>query len=367
MFRGLSICWIVSFHLLNGVREQYFDILNLIIKHGDLGISVFFVISGFGISTSLEKTLLNKESSFSFLKRRFLRILLPYWIHLIFAAIVIPFLMALVSTLKSHTFQLELFQYSTIEWLQLITLTKGIFADGRGNLPFLPINGVLWFVAIIIQIYIFISIALYYRKRIHVLLLLGFFVSLLTSIPYIQMHLPNGIFLGSYKHFYIGIILHRLIKNNIRIKQIKVTVLTFLLFIIIAYLSLTYCFSSFTFSLLIGFLFWMLYQYDSKFRELIIVKFFCLIGMFSYSLYLLHIPISTLIDMFVRNFVLLNASFTAPFVLMPLVILVSYIWFLFFENPSSFDEICLAVKHPVNTIKTSKHHINYLFTTASEA
>ena len=52
-FRGIAIIWIVCYHILQDVREEYGKILNYIISHGALGIQIFFVISGYGIAFSI--------------------------------------------------------------------------------------------------------------------------------------------------------------------------------------------------------------------------------------------------------------------------------------------------------------------------
>ena len=53
-FRGLAILWIVCYHLLPDVQKYYDPALDTIIAHGFLGVSIFFVISGYGIASSID-------------------------------------------------------------------------------------------------------------------------------------------------------------------------------------------------------------------------------------------------------------------------------------------------------------------------
>lgn len=356
-FRGLAIVWIVFFHLLAGYREQYPETISFIIKHGSLGVASFFVISGYGMALSLEKNLsVDGESAYYSIVKRFRKIYLPYWFHLVFVAILIPLSQAAVSMLKTHSFSLDFFNcnYSFWEWFQIVTLTK-IFSASSGalNKAFLPLNGVVWFIAVLVQIYFVSYLSLLFKGGYLFFLFLVFVLSLLTDVmPGMNILVPHGLFLPYFKQFYVGIILYYFLKNNLLLQlrtkySFFVTMVFYSLFSIIA---VYFIFSPFLFALLIGFLFWILFPYDEKLSNLIFVRFLSVFGIFSYSLYLLHVPLSPLVGMFVRNLVPLDPKITTPFILVPSVIVISAIWYLFFEKPKSLLEVLVRVRHPLKTL-----------------
>src|SRR5271165_1694793 len=72
--RGLSACWVVLFHL-NEVGLFPESMYQSIVQHGWLGVTSFFIISGFSVHLSL----LRSKSVAYFLGRRFWRIYPPLY------------------------------------------------------------------------------------------------------------------------------------------------------------------------------------------------------------------------------------------------------------------------------------------------
>lgn len=70
--RGLAACSVILFHL-NVVGLFPPGIYQTIVEHGWLGVTVFFVVSGFAVYSSLMRS----ANFTSFLSRRFWRIYLP--------------------------------------------------------------------------------------------------------------------------------------------------------------------------------------------------------------------------------------------------------------------------------------------------
>lgn len=223
-----------------------------------LGVSIFFVISGFGIALSLDRALGANETAYMFLKRRLKRIYLTYWFHLIFAALIIPVLSAFVSMLKSNSLVFDFFEYSFWEWIQIVTLIKVFSATSwRLNLAFVPLNGVVWYIAIIVQIYIVVSLSICFKNRCQVFLFTLFLLSLFTLISNVKMLLPYGFFLPYFNQFYVGMILYFLLKKSFIFKlQLKYFFIAVLpIFVLISCVVLHLFFSVFTFSCLVGFFF----------------------------------------------------------------------------------------------------------------
>lgn len=364
-FRGLAILWIVCFHVLVNVREQYGIVLNYIIAQGYLGVSIFIVISGYGVASSISHGTYWRNP-LSFLWRRLKRIYFPYWWHLLFAALIIPVLSALVSTIKSHPFDFSLVNYSILDWLKIITLAKVFSAvNWKLNVAFLPLNGVVWFIAIIVQIYLFVSICLIFGKKYYsFFLFVGFIGSLLTNFPTIKETLPYGIFLPYFSMFYIGFFLYFLLRKDL----VPKTKLSKILIMLICMGAVCYCalndkqLLSLSFAVLTGSAFLVMYEYDFKLSQYFLVRLFYVVGTFSYSLYLLHAPLWPFVNMFVRNLVPLSSSLTGPFVLVPGIIVLSFIWYLFFEKPSTQQEIANSISTPINTIRSGVNYsMKFLF------
>ncbi len=362
-FRGLTILWILCFHVLNGVRESYGAILNQIISHGYFGVSIFFVISGYSIASSIFNS---NHSSFQphlYLIRRLKRIYYCYWWHLLFVALIIPFLIAVVLMLKSHSFNIVFFQYSIAEWFQIATLTK-VFSSNSWKLneAFLPFNGVVWYIAIIVQIYLFVTICLYFRKIFNLLLFIGFIASILTCLTEIRGWIPFGLFLPSFYHFYIGIAIFYLIRTSsspMR-KKTQIAIFSVLLFLLLICIINENISVGFSFPFFTGFVIFILYDYDFSLNQLFLVRLFSLIGVFSYSLYLLHVPLSRIVGMFVWHLVPLSIELSWPLFLVPGIIILSFFRYLFFEKPLNQSDIINCLLSPIDTIKSGLGFIKQL-------
>ena len=359
-FRGIAILWIVCFHVMVGVREQYGEILNGIISHGYLGVQIFFIISGYGFAVSFFGGKYPKPNFY--LISRLRRIYFPYWWHLIFAALIIPLSSSFVSMIKSRNFEIDFVDYTFIEWIQIISLSKVFSAENwKLNLAFLPLNGVVWYIAIIVQIYIFLSLCIYSKKNISKLLLLMFICSLLTTIPYIKQFIPYGLFIPYFSRFYIGILVYKILDSKIA-QDLKFS-LFIVLFCSIAVFFCVYINSNMlalSFSILIGSIFIALHKYDDKLCENFVIKILLLLGAFSYSLYLLHVPLRPFVGMFVHNLVPLPSSISSPFFLVPGIVVLSYFWYLFFEKVSTQVEILYRILHPLPIIRSGMNDVRII-------
>lgn len=76
LLRSISVLFIVSCHILQGYSNNWAWIFNI-------GVSIFFCISAFLFGKS------NIDNSLSWLKKRAVKILLPFYIYIFFVSIVI--------------------------------------------------------------------------------------------------------------------------------------------------------------------------------------------------------------------------------------------------------------------------------------
>ena len=219
VFRGIAILWIVCFHILSSVCKQYGVVLNYIISNGYLGVNIFLVISGYGIATSIFGG--KNQVASVFLLRRLKRIYLPYWWYLLFAVLILPLLSSIVSMNETNIFKINIISYNLKEWLQIITLAKVFSSENWAlNLAFIPLNGALWYLAIIVQLYIFLSLCIYSNKYIYKLLFVMCALSLASIIPTVKNIIPYGLFVPYFPFFYSGIVIYYILHKRIFILTI---------------------------------------------------------------------------------------------------------------------------------------------------
>ncbi len=147
IFRTIAILSVLIYHfyVLANYPYQKNVILNRFIGiGGELGVTLFFVISGFSICTSLQKMeeTENGVNSKEFLKKRFLRILPQYYVSI---AIVLLLTSSAQFVNKKGLFDIFTHLFFVHNW----------FPSTHGS-----INGVLWSMGTIFQFY-FISVFLY--------------------------------------------------------------------------------------------------------------------------------------------------------------------------------------------------------------
>src|SRR5882757_1242054 len=86
--RGLAAFMVVSFHMLP-IESKYvgLKILPAAFWVGQIGVDIFFVISGFVMMISTENLIASRETALEFFRRRLVRIYPIYWF---FALLVLP-------------------------------------------------------------------------------------------------------------------------------------------------------------------------------------------------------------------------------------------------------------------------------------
>lgn len=133
--RALALLAVVIYHIfvLTNITFKYKIINNLISFGGELGVSVFFVLSGYSVYKLLER---KKENYLDYIKGRLKRIGPHYYISL-FVSLV--FTSAIAYLTKEHI--LNIFSH--------IVLVHNLFYNYHG-----AINGVLWTMGVIFQFYL---------------------------------------------------------------------------------------------------------------------------------------------------------------------------------------------------------------------
>ncbi len=343
-FKGFTILWIIYLHTL-AHPELYGTFLERFFKRGYLGVGIFFVISGFGISAAAETVRSGWTSAFDFIKRRLKRIYIPYWFSLFFVGVLIPVAIGYLSFFKmmvmreSPLLKFEFYRYAFSEWIYLITLTK-IFTIHSWNFidAFYPINIVVWFIGVIVQIYLTIFLALIHKKYYHHVLFCITGISFLTFVPRFEVYFPQGLFLPCWPEFALGLGLYELVSRGAVIKfnqkagriwLISVIILLLILLMAIIQSNIPQIWFSFIFTLLL----WFIYPIDNQISRTKFFRFVVFLSTFSYSLLLMHVPLKRLIDLFLHNMGPISVEWADLLLAVPIIVISSYFWARLFEKP----------------------------------
>lgn len=354
--RGIAALGVFLYHIKDTLGDTI-PILAKVAQFGNVGVPLFFVISGYVITSSAESTIQRGDSSNVFLKRRFLRIYPPFWISIV-VVVFAPYIVAIISSLKSGHLNLpEPLALSYADWVRLITLTN-IFNSANGDLQsqFSHVNAVYWTLAIEFQFYLCMYAALLLRKRFQLVLLLTTAISLL--ILAMPMQLNAGLFLYYWPAFAVGLALFYITKAGFTIEKLfahgsKIISLTMILSVFAATIFFSYHgllphphkilfpHTSLGVALLFAFLLWLAMPFEAglakaKSGKNLVYKYAVNAGVFlgviSYSLYLLHGKISELPAMLARQIVPMN-SVLYPALIVAGTVALSYVFYRYAEKP----------------------------------
>jgi peptidoglycan/LPS O-acetylase OafA/YrhL len=223
-FRGLAALWVFCFHYhFSDTFQRSFPALHSLLKLGDLGVPMFFVVSGFCIAASARSAIRHGEPWTGFLYRRVRRIYPPYWLSIVVVA-TLPFLIEAISSLKTGQYtppsgdnlNYGYLNYGALDWLLVGTLTQ-VFAhvpDATSlQYKFTMINAVYWTLAIEGQFYLVATLAVALRRWFYPALLLVTMI----SVPF--LFLPSvaltGIFLPFWPMFAVGVLVYWLFERGL--------------------------------------------------------------------------------------------------------------------------------------------------------
>ena len=353
-FRGMAILWIMCFHVLIDVRTHYGPIINFIIRHGYLGVQAFFVISGYGFAASLSDG--RHHPPAAYLAGRLKRVYIPYWWQLLFAALIIPYLGTFVAMAAKIPSDMIFPGYTLPEWLQVISLAR-VFSAGEWALyePFWPMNSAIWYIAVIVQIYIFLALCMACRKYTSFLMIGMGLLSLATFNPAVKALVPIGLFIPYFAPpFYMGALAHRVLARH-PAPQLGCA----LGLVLLSAAAVFWCEAcrhpsagTWRFSLLIRRSLIALHQYDDQLSDRLIIRLLIFVGTFSYSLYLLHVPLWFFVRMFVRMIVPLPPVISDPLFMVPGIMALSFFWYLFFEKASPKGSAITRLLHPMPILRS---------------
>ncbi len=333
-FRCIAVIMVVMFHYFSGGASlpNYYPFkdkfLNLF-KYGYLGVELFFIISGYVIFMTLEKS----ESRMFFFKKRFIR-LFPL---LLICSIITYFSQFLIDRNNSFAY-IKILHPEAINFFPSLTFSdiwiwNQIFHKKIGY-----IDNVYWTLAVEVKFYILSAFIYFFNKKRFLYNWLIFAnTSMLLFLFFLKTGFYNisqviGIFIiAKYVgYFSLGIFFYNLSKKE-KIEN-RVLLLT-----ILAFIAQGYQLELVEFLFLLSFLcLFIIFIYKPHFLFFLDNKFFTTIGIVSYPYYLIHCSIGLLL-MF-KFALLLNLSENAWLLyifIIPILFLVSYLLHFYVEKPIS--------------------------------
>jgi len=312
--RGFAVLSVLLFHL-----EVH------LFKGGFIGVDVFFVISGYLISSSIIPQIENNKFSFKeYFERRFRRILPSYLLVLFTSLMIISAIF-----IKTH------YEYSVKEiFYSLFFYQNFYYWDQAGYFGLENLYKPLlntWSLAIELQFYFFFPfLFILLKKKIIFLIILSLFL----SIIYLDRNFSYFIIPTRFFEFGIGILCFLIQRYK---KENKTNILYNFLFMFgiisiifsIVYLDGEKAFPGF-YALIpcLGAGFIIYYSKLTKFNYLLDNKFFNFFGDISYSLYLIHWPLIIFYKYFLIK---INLNFFDQIFVISSSILLSYISTFYFE------------------------------------
>lgn len=190
--RGVAASTVVLFHAVEGghITELFQTMppfLQVFLRHGDVGVAIFFVLSGFVIAHSLRAEEFSLAGALQFMLKRSIRLDPPYW-----AAIVLAILFSILASKVVSNRQAEAFSVPQIA-SHLFYL--------QGLLGFKQVNPVFWTLCLEIQFYSIYALLLLTRYRF--VIVAAFLVSLLW--PTGLGGAAPGVFVEFWYAFLLGV------------------------------------------------------------------------------------------------------------------------------------------------------------------
>jgi peptidoglycan/LPS O-acetylase OafA/YrhL len=321
--RGIAIALVVLFHLDNNM-----------FNFGFVGVDIFFVISSFLISKTLEEKKYKLNNYFSYLERRFFRIFPPLIAVIIISVIFSYFFLypeSFVFFAKSTIFTMfglaDLFFLNNVDY----------FAPQAYHIPSIH----FWSLGVEIKFYILMPLLLLIFKKNKKLLIILSILSILIYIVFKDINNNFYLFLLKFPHFITGSCLYYFTKKNSYLYNFVnnekiINNFFFLIFPIFLIIYKTADKNTQLTSLISIFLSIILILCsNSKIYNLFLNnKLFNNLGKVSYSLYLVHWPIIVFYTIFSKGAVSDKIKFSNLEILFLItsIIFFAYIIFILYEK-----------------------------------
>jgi peptidoglycan/LPS O-acetylase OafA/YrhL len=332
--RALAVCAVILYHS----KIEIFS--SEIFKGGFIGVDIFFVISGYLITSIILKELKTTDSlNFSsFYKRRIKRIF-PAYLFVITIILLISFI---ALTRKYNLFTIESFFSSLFFFSNYFFYFKSIEYQSIENSKILLLH--TWSLSVEEQFYILFPFIFYFLFKFKIdikkIFLLIFFIGILIA-SYTSFYRPNFSFFSFHTRIF-ELIFGGLLSINYKYLNkynsinsylsnfITIAGLTIILLSILIFDEKTLHPSLLTLIPILGTGILIIFSSKKNFvREILSSKIFVGLGLISYSLYLWHYPLFII----VRYFNLTDGIFYRKIILIILLYVLSFYTYKFIEKP----------------------------------
>jgi peptidoglycan/LPS O-acetylase OafA/YrhL len=329
--RGLAALWVVLFHLSEGkhiesIKAVTPDLLySIIFTHGDFGVAVFFVLSGFVMALTVKSIHINLFSAFKFTARRFIRLAPPYYFAILFALF--------FTYIKAIFLGGEKLPFGFTDIALHLLFLQELFAVPH-------INTVFWTLCVELQFYIVFAMLFYVADYItktrgysHVrqkLVAVMAILALLWPLGVTSETFWPGGFIQHWYSFLAGVLSYWASQSA---GKVRTFTLCYLVLIILISVVVS---SGFVFMVALTTASLIYAGMQDKMSDWLAFSWVQFIGLVSYSLYLLHNPLTGAISWVVHR--LTTPGVIADFLTLLLTIgastLISWLAFLIIERPS---------------------------------
>lgn len=287
--------------------------LNTLVFNGQFGVWVFFVLSGYVIPLSLDRSSYTLKSFDLYLAKRMLRIWIPYAV--VTTAGIFLTLAPELEFRRGEPYP----EYIVSYLIANLTYTADYFFTGYIYGP--------WY-TLVLEVSFYILMGIFYPTiRKYPLSLYGFFAVCMLFNRYGNEFLPFHGTIHFYQNsipFFIGALIYEYQQGRFSLKY------ALPLFILIAVVG-RFQISGLRMAYVIGTAMWILWVNIPN------RKIFSFLGNISFSIYLLHtffIDAATLISLRVAGFNIFNEDPLAVLMLIPALLLLSHLFYLYVEYPA---------------------------------
>ncbi|MCD9853809.1 acyltransferase [Epilithonimonas sp. JDS] len=318
IYRGIAALLVVIHHTYTSFAHfNHFDIpaLAFIAKIGKLGVDFFFILSGFIITYTTFKYRGDSSYFKKYAFNRIIRVYIPY-LPISLAMLALYYLLPSLSASDR-----------SMSLLTSLTLLP------HGN----PALSVAWTLVFEMFFYFVFSINFFSRKG--WFYFLGIWIVGIITAAIIKMDLSHPVLKLIFSlynlEFIIGVLIAYLIQYKIRIKYaylFSASILALFAFLVVKYLdinlfpffqNLIFAFSAFLFVYL-GVSYWN--------KRISTRNLFMMAGNSSYSLYLLHNPLQSILVRIFPKSDLQYFIFLEFLIVIMIIVIISYIYYMIFEK-----------------------------------
>lgn len=312
-WRGLAALAVLGYHAVNTVVFPGAGLLGDLLLHGWTGVFVFFPVSGYCI---LAATCSPRNATVrQFLRRRWLRIFPTYWASIAVAVLLVvltnPFSLGSLSQLSAPGWK----------WLSILTLTQSL--AGIPN----AINPVYWSLCYEEQFYLLVALSLLLPGRLRPAALLGVSVATCAWRLVAGPIAISGWFVDFWLEFAVGMAVFGWSHPAFG-RSWALAVLGLSLLVCVAQGQLAPLTSMCVALALIA-----LRRWDAVIARFGVIRMLGAVGVMSYSLYLIHVPVAGRVVNGLSRLVERPSEFWIPLLLAASVsaLAAAYVFFRFVE------------------------------------